>query len=227
MDDSALKAAGIVLLGANLVEGRIAVEPPLQLSGNLFFCSVGRYSYVHPGIVFAKTSIGRYSQVAAACQVGVGGHPTSWLSSHFFQYRDDFHPYPEADPYGLRNSFEEYQETVIGSDCWIGAGCIIKSGVTIGHGAIVAAGAVVVDDVPPYAIVGGVPAKLIRYRFPEALIADLLTLRWWDLPRQGVAHLPFDRPEACIEMLKSQQKQGLLAYDPPAHVLIETKPAGA
>lgn len=225
MDDGALKAAGIVLLGANLIEGRIEVEPPLQLSGNLFSCRVGRYSYVHPGVVFPRTTIGRYSQVAAACQIGVGGHPTNWLSTHFFQYRDDFHSFPEADPHGLRNSFEEFQETIIGSDCWIGAGCIVKSGVTIGDGAIVAAGAVVVDDVPPFAIVGGVPAKIIRYRFGEALIADLWASRWWDLPRRAIAHLPFDRPETCIEMIKSARQSDGLAYDPPAYIMIENSPS--
>lgn len=71
-------------------------------------------------------------------------------------------------------------KVVIGNDVWIGTKAIILSGVTIGDGAVIAAGAVVTKDVPPYAIVGGVPAQLIKYRFPKELIDRLLQIRWWD-----------------------------------------------
>src|SRR5690606_40549227 len=69
----------------------------------------------------------------------------------------------------------------VGSDVWIGAGSIVLDGISIGDGAIIAAGAVVNKDVPPYAIVGGVPARIIRYRFDEETRAALLEWRWWDL----------------------------------------------
>jgi hypothetical protein len=75
---------------------------------------------------------------------------------------------------------ESKGSVIIGNDVWVGAGAIILSGVKIGDGAIVAAGAVVTKDVPPYSIVGGNPAKLIRYRFSEDQIAKLLSIRWWN-----------------------------------------------
>jgi acetyltransferase-like isoleucine patch superfamily enzyme len=77
-------------------------------------------------------------------------------------------------------------DTVVGNDVWTGEACVIMPGRTIGDGAIVAAGAVVTKDVPPYAIVGGNPAKLIRYRFGDEQIAALLEIRWWDWPEEKV-----------------------------------------
>lgn len=87
-----------------------------------------------------------------------------------------------------QNKFEDFHyldslkgiSVVIGSDVWIGARAAILEGVTIGDGAVVAAGAVATKDVPPYAIVGGVPAKIIKYRFDEETIKKLLELKWWD-----------------------------------------------
>ena len=77
--------------------------------------------------------------------------------------------------------FEEEEKTVhIGNDVWIGSNVIVVDGVTIGDGAIIAAGAVVTKDVPPYAIFGGIPAKLIRYRFDEQKIDFMLKFKWWD-----------------------------------------------
>jgi len=77
--------------------------------------------------------------------------------------------------------FEELKRTQIGNDVWIGARAIVLDGISIGDGAVIAAGAVVTKDVPPYAIVGGVPAKLIRYRFEDDVIQELLKWKWWDL----------------------------------------------
>jgi serine acetyltransferase len=80
--------------------------------------------------------------------------------------------------------FDEKKPIHIGHDVWIGARVFIRDGVKIGNGAVVAAGSVVVKDVPDYAIVGGVPAKIIRYRFSEEMIAELLNLKWWEWPEE-------------------------------------------
>lgn len=79
---------------------------------------------------------------------------------------------------------------------------LIKRGLKIGHGAIVAGGSVVIKDVPDYAIVGGVPAKVIKYRFSEEQIKGLLSLKWWDVVLGDLSHVPFDDIELAIKELK-------------------------
>lgn len=78
-------------------------------------------------------------------------------------------------------------KTIVGNDVWIGSRAIIRSGITIGNGAVIAAGSVVTKDVPPYALVGGNPAKLIRYRFSEEIIAALQQIAWWEWTDEKIA----------------------------------------
>ncbi len=87
----------------------------------------------------------------------------------------------------VTDSWDNKGDIVIGNDVWIGYEAVIMSGVTVGDGAIIGTRAVVTKDVPPYAIVGGVPARLIRKRFPEETISELLEIRWWDWPRERIA----------------------------------------
>jgi carbonic anhydrase/acetyltransferase-like protein (isoleucine patch superfamily) len=85
-----------------------------------------------------------------------------------------------------RTYFEEYRQTIIGNDVWIGARAILIDGITVGDGAVIGAGAVVTKDVPPYAIVGGVPAKIIKYRFEPEVIEFLLASQWWNKDRSWI-----------------------------------------
>ena len=100
-------------------------------------------------------------------------------------------------------------DIVIGSDVWVTFGSYILSGVTIGDGAVVATGAVVAKDVPPYAIVGGNPAKVIKYRFTEEQIAALLEIKWWDWPeeevREAVPYLAHEDVDRFIEYARAKQ----------------------
>lgn len=141
-------------------------------------CKVGSYSYVYDNTSINNVEIGKFCSIGANCTVRLGIHPSKgYVSSHpiFYSTKKQVGvTFSDAD------YFIEEKPIKIGNDVWIGANSTIMDGVTIGDGAIVAAGAVVTKDVPPYAIYGGVPAKLIRYKFDEKTIDFLLKFQWWN-----------------------------------------------
>lgn len=141
--------------------------------------TVGKYSYGFEHLCFKNSpirEIGAFTSIAEGVTVSKGNHAIATVSTHPFFFLKDFgfraNDRPDTPP---RNG-----PVRIGHDVWIGRDVTILTDLTIGHGAVIAAGAVVTKDVPPYAIMGGVPAKLIRYRFDEATIAGLLASRWWE-----------------------------------------------
>ena len=105
------------------------------------------------------------------------------------------------------NKIQEHKNVYIGHDVFIGANVLIMGGIKIGSGAIVAAGAVVTKDVPPYAIVGGVPAKIIKYRFDNDIVDKLLKVKWWELKEEKLEEIePFMHDaNALIEYLSTKQ----------------------
>nr|WP_305849016.1 CatB-related O-acetyltransferase [Shinella sp. HZN7] len=116
------------------------------------------------------------------------------------------------------------QRTLIGNDVWIGANAIILPGIAIGDGAIIAAGSVVSRDVPPYAIVGGVPARVIRYRFDETTIDRLMKIRWWRFSLEGLADIPFNDIQVTLTML--EERRAAKALREPDPVLYVVTPDG-
>ena len=120
--------------------------------------------------------IGKYCSIAAEVRfiMNGGNHPTDWLTT--FPFPVFGHGWEAAMP----DAWPARGDTVVGNDVWFGYAAMVMPGIRIGDGAIIAAGSVVTRDVPPYAIVGGNPAEIIRYRFDEATIARLCELKWWD-----------------------------------------------
>lgn len=166
-------------------------------------CKIGYGTYLGRGFEASnkETTIGKYCSISRYVCLGTKQHPTGFLSTHPFLYYDM--PYGPNLPPECRCKFDGMKPPChVGDDVWIGRGAVIMDGITIGSGAIIAAGAVVTKDVPPYAIVGGVPAKLIRYRFSPDIIEALLELRWWDLPIEKWQNLPFDDVPRCVEELR-------------------------
>jgi len=151
---------------------------------------VGPYTYGRPKVRFpesgARLAIGRYGSIADGVEILLGGnHRLDWTTTYPFPALPRL--WPEAA--GLTGHDTTRGDVVIGHDVWLGSQCMILSGVTIGHGAVVAARAVVTRDVPPYAIVAGNPARVVRLRFDEARIAALLETAWWNRPRTQIGTL--------------------------------------
>jgi acetyltransferase-like isoleucine patch superfamily enzyme len=145
------------------------------------FLPLGAYSYArsHFGHV---ARIGRFCSIGSGVEVMGDAHPVDWLSASPAFYRRK-----RAEQWGsARATFPDFNvfgpPVDIGHDVWIGDGALLAHGVRLGTGCVVAARAVVTRDVPPYAIVGGTPARIIRHRFDAATIDRLLASRWWDWP---------------------------------------------
>lgn len=145
---------------------------------------IGDYTYCSPDrpvqVIYygekAKLQIGKFCSIAADVKFFLGGnHRVDWVTTYPFStiFKDgsftNGHPASKGD-------------IIVGSDVWIGEGAAIMSGVKIGSGAVVAAGSVVTKDIPPFAIFGGNPAKLIKFRFDNDTIDELLKISWWDWP---------------------------------------------
>ena len=123
-----------------------------------------------------KLIIGKYCSIGSGAvfmMAGNQGHRMDWVSTFPFYY--------QANIFKTSiNAYEKAGDTRISNDVWIGSEAMIMAGITIGSGAIIAARAVVVKDVPPYTVVGGNPATIIKYRFNETQREELLKLKWWD-----------------------------------------------
>lgn len=145
---------------------------------------ISSYSYVGKNCLIQNTQIGKFCSIASEVLIGLGKHPTNLISTSTLFYRTN-------NTLGLKlvesdSDFQEYESIIIGNDVWIGTRAIIMDGVQIGNGAIIAANSVVTKNVPAYAIVAGVPAKIIKYRFNPSVIAKIENSQWWNLTFQDL-----------------------------------------
>lgn len=174
------------------------IESPARLDRGIFkFGFMGAFSYI--GIDGSSTfmvhveSIGRFCSIAANVICGHSEHPTDFVSANpifvgFALKGKDVEAFHERNRVGITKAGRKLSASLgerankvrIGNDVWIGEAAFIRRGVTIGDGAVIAARAVVTRDVPPYAIVAGSPARIIRYRFEPEVVAELLRLQWWN-----------------------------------------------
>lgn len=157
----------------------IAPNAKIYRNVKLDHASVGDYTYICPGTKVVYAKIGKFCSIGADCNIGLPSHPIDLISSSpiFTSPHNATKKKWVKQPF----AFNEFDQCNIGNDVWIGTNAIIMGGITIGNGAVIGAGAVVTKDVPPYAIVGGVPAKIIRYRFNNNDISALEGVNWWDM----------------------------------------------
>ncbi len=158
---------------------------------------LGDYSYVCDRCHLMYTHVENFVSIANHVRINPSNHPTWRASQHHFTYR--------ASQYGFGDDDHDFfawrkeHSVHIGHDVWIGHGAQIMPGVTVGSGAIIGAGAIVTKDVPPYAIMVGTPAKVLRYRFEKNIQEKLLALQWWFWPNEKIQQSLQDFRELPIE----------------------------
>ena len=155
--------------------------------------------------------MGSYIAIGARSSINPFNHPIDWLSTNEFQYHpNSFDWVAEYRNFTrLDRTPDMFQRVWIGNDVWTGHHVHIMGGVTVGDGAVIAAGSVVTRDVPPYAIVAGVPATIKRFRFSEDTIERLLKVKWWDLELSQLSGLPFRDVERCIDRIEEIKAKAL------------------
>ena len=144
--------------------------------------AIGGYSYTGSYCYVQNSVIGRFASIADMVRIGPTNHPYERPSQHLFAYNGDGYGFPNKDTQFLEGRRQKV--TTVGNDVWIGHGVTIQAGVTVGDGAVIGAVAVVTKDMPPYTIVGGIPAKPLKERFSKDIQEKLLTIKWWDWSRE-------------------------------------------
>jgi virginiamycin A acetyltransferase len=218
-----------------IISPNVTLEHPLQINSRaeLHGGSFGRYTFVNAGtVIFAPVSVGRFTSFGRNCQIGIADHPLDELTTSFFGLdkkvfaKDPVaQAMPSREPQKYRSS-SRGTITQIGNDVWIGSEAIVLRGVTINDGAVVGAGAVVTRDVPPYAIVAGNPARIVRHRFAPDTITRLLNIRWWNIAPRFLCRLDFSDVDATLRILEGQAWTASLAGPEQPELMAQSKGMG-
>lgn len=185
-------------INGNITIGKGCYLNQVLLIGNI---SVDEYSSINGPMTdlrsyIEKIKIGKFCSIARGTLFQENLHDYEKITAYFIRQRVFNEEFP-IDSYSKG-------EIVVGNDVWIGAQCMILSGVKIGDGAVIAANSVVTKDVPPYAIVGGSPAKIIKKRFSDEIISELLALEWWNWDIEKIRrNKPLFTDQLTLDMLKN------------------------
>ncbi len=202
-------------LGTNTIVGNFSRVDNSRLNdfcrinrnNHIFETTMGKHTYTGMNTVVMHAEVGSFCSISWSVSIGGAHHDFTRISQHAFLYNkwDRLRPKNTKIPY---NRFSK--QLKIGSDVWIGSGAAIMRGVSVGTGAVIGANSVVTKDIPPYAIVVGNPAKIIKYRFDDDIITLLLKLKWWEMDDSFITdhfHLLSEHPTK--EILQSLlQKKG-------------------
>lgn len=169
----------------SLIDGKSFIDPLAKINRGvkILDSSIGRYTYIGPSSLVLGSEVGAFCSISWNVEIGLANHTLALLSTSpiFTEVNNGTgHSWIDKDV----ACPEREKLTKIGHDVWIGTGAKVMRGVTIGDGAVIAAGAIVTKDVAPYAIVGGIPARFIKFRFPSEQIVQIRDLKWWDWPEE-------------------------------------------
>jgi len=187
----------------SIVSGNNKIHPMSKINRfvRLHDVNVDAYSYVGPRSRLISSSVGKFCSISWDCEIGLQSHPTNFIStSPIFIEKEN----GTGSSWVSKDKVNIELPVIIGNDVWIGARSMVMGGIKVGDGAVIAAGAVVTKDVPPYAVVGGVPARVITYRFSEEVIDVLLEIKWWDMPESELKKKLnlFSGPHVSVESLR-------------------------
>jgi FkbM family methyltransferase len=218
----------------------VIFESPVEVRpGTYDIQRIGAFTYMGGGYdtnMRGIESIGRFCSIASGVVCGQAEHPTDFISSSYI-----FHGKSAGNVWTAAKDFQEKNSRVltqaihrhyadvgvrkgkinIGNDVWIGEGVFISKGVSVGDGAIIAARSVVTKDVPAYAIVGGIPARVIRYRFDEVTIARLKKIRWWAYGLGALNNVNFEQMPEALDKIEENINNGAPVYAPLLVILSE------
>lgn len=201
-------AAGSRIEGPTAIQSVVAPGAMIDIGA---FCNLS-------GGQINNLRAGRYCSVADGVSIGTHEHPTDWLTTSRTAYYPQVHQWHHlmmgdaASSIGgrIKPLGESCPITTLGPDVWIGQGAFLKSGITVGTGAIVGARATVLRDVPPYAIVVGTPARVVRLRFPEAVVERLLSTAWWQYSIYDLFDAPMNDPVQALDTIERKRADGTL-----------------
>jgi phosphonate metabolism protein (transferase hexapeptide repeat family) len=205
MSPTRLGPEPVVADGAQLTAAVLGRYVEVGARTRIAHSRLGDYSYIMEDgqVLFAE--IGRFCSLASAIRINAPNHPMGRASQHHFTYRSADY-FEGADFDEAFFAWRREHAVTIGHDVWIGHGAIVLPGVAVGTGAVIAAGAVVSRSVPAYAIAAGVPARVVKHRFPPAIAGRLAALAWWDWPHDRIARaLPDFRALSVEEFLERHE----------------------
>lgn len=213
------RVPGLRAAGSSNVDRASELGANVSLGKNVFVwrCKIGRASYVSAQSKLKDATIGAFCSIGPEVIIGgLARHPTDFVSTHpaFYSVRNQ-----TSLSFTRVSHVEEVGHTRLGNDVWVGARAMILDGVTVHDGAVIAAGAVVTRDVPAYAIVGGVPARVLKYRFSSEIIAEIEASRWWEADDATLARLTprcFQAPAEQIDRSVLRQELAQLQGRAPA-----------
>ena len=170
--------------------------------------SIGDYSYIERNAELIYTTVGKFCAIAANARINALAHPLERISQHKITYRPNEY-FLNAKVDKAFRAERQQARVMIGHDVWVGHGAVIMPGVSVGHGAVIGAGAVVTRDVEPYAIVAGVPAARVKWRFKKKIRERIIAIGWWDWEHDRLAAVVDDMRKLTVQAFLEKYERDL------------------